>query len=152
MRYLALLLPLALVGCSTVDRNYPVYPSERGYGYGYGHGPEIGSPEIGYERGYGRGGYGYELAPKVLDIPRGHLPPPGLSRIWFPHRPPGHQPPPGEYRYLINRVPPGAWLINVPARDPNHVHIAFFDSHRPSHIVDRGIYFRDRGRLIREDR
>lgn len=27
-------------------------------------------------------------------IPRGHLPPPGLCRVWFDGRPPGQQPPP----------------------------------------------------------
>lgn len=27
-------------------------------------------------------------------VPPGHLPPPGLCRLWYPGRPPGHQPPP----------------------------------------------------------
>lgn len=31
-------------------------------------------------------------------IPRGHLPPPGLCRVWFYDRPPGHQPPPTNCR------------------------------------------------------
>ena len=31
-------------------------------------------------------------------IPRGHLPPPGLCRVWFYDRPAGHQPPPTKCR------------------------------------------------------
>lgn len=44
-------------------------------------------------------------------IPRGHYPPPGECRVWFPDRPPGHQPPPGPCEELQYRVPPGAYLI-----------------------------------------
>jgi hypothetical protein len=40
-----------------------------------------------------RRGYGYAPPP----IPRGHLPPPGEVRPWFPDRPAGHQPPPGRW-------------------------------------------------------
>lgn len=45
-------------------------------------------------------------------IPRGHWPPPGLCRIWFPGYPPGQQPPPGNCAELSRQVPPGAWLIS----------------------------------------
>ncbi|POF44380.1 hypothetical protein B0D71_00665 [Pseudomonas laurylsulfativorans] len=50
---------------------------------------------------------GYE----EVGIPRGHLPPPGQCRIWFPDRPPGHQPPPGRCKKLRHRVPSGAYLV-----------------------------------------
>ncbi len=53
-----------------------------------------------------------QLYPKEeINIPKGHMPPPGKCRIWFPGRPPGHQPPPGDCEHLRNQVPPGAWLI-----------------------------------------
>ncbi|WP_166359261.1 tetratricopeptide repeat protein [Pseudomonas akapageensis] len=45
------------------------------------------------------------------DIPRGHWPPPGKCRIWFPDRPPGHQPKPGSCKKLKHRVPYGAYLV-----------------------------------------
>jgi tetratricopeptide (TPR) repeat protein len=46
-----------------------------------------------------------------IAIPRGHWPPPGQCRIWFPDRPPGHQPPAGSCKKLRKRVPPGAFMM-----------------------------------------
>ncbi|UVJ45569.1 tetratricopeptide repeat protein [Pseudomonas sp. LS1212] len=46
-----------------------------------------------------------------MDIPRGHWPPPGKCRIWFPDRPPGHQPAPGSCKKLKYRIPFGAYLV-----------------------------------------
>ncbi|KZN20215.1 MULTISPECIES: tetratricopeptide repeat protein [Pseudomonas] len=46
-----------------------------------------------------------------VEIPRGHMPPPGKCRIWFPDRPPGHQPAPGKCKKLRYRVPSGAYLV-----------------------------------------
>ncbi|MGE7958298.1 tetratricopeptide repeat protein [Pseudomonas sp. NPDC089530] len=46
-----------------------------------------------------------------IEIPRGHRPPPGKCRIWFPDRPPGHQPAPGKCKKLRYRVPFGAYLL-----------------------------------------
>jgi hypothetical protein len=48
---------------------------------------------------------------EVLKIPKGHMPPPGKCRIWYPNLPPGQQPPVGECEDLQYKVPPGAWLI-----------------------------------------
>lgn len=46
-----------------------------------------------------------------VDIPPGHMPPPGECRIWFPDRPPGQQPAPGNCHELQYQVPPGAILV-----------------------------------------
>ncbi|MFA5026971.1 MAG: hypothetical protein WC713_03790 [Candidatus Methylomirabilota bacterium] len=51
---------------------------------------------------------GYHAPPSV---PKGHLPPPGKCRVWFPDRAPGQQPPPGDCEELQYRVPHGAYLI-----------------------------------------
>jgi len=52
-----------------------------------------------------------EPAYDEVAIPRGHWPPPGKCRIWFPDRPPGHQPKPGKCKKLRHRVPAGAYLV-----------------------------------------
>ncbi|KNH22367.1 hypothetical protein ACS77_21965 [Pseudomonas syringae] len=52
-----------------------------------------------------------ERAYAEVEIPRGHMPPPGKCRIWFPDRPPGHQPAPGKCKKLRDRVPSGAYLV-----------------------------------------
>jgi hypothetical protein len=44
-------------------------------------------------------------------VPRGHMPPPGMCRVWYPGTPPGRQPKPGDCRTLSRHVPRGAWLI-----------------------------------------
>lgn len=49
--------------------------------------------------------------PHRVQIPPGHMPPPGSCRIWYPNLPPGQQPPPGDCRELRHRVPPGAVLV-----------------------------------------
>lgn len=61
------------------------------------------------------GGIGYpderQYPGNRVEIPQGHMPPPGECRIWHPDRPAGHQPPPGNCRDLKRRVPPGAILV-----------------------------------------
>ncbi|WP_330113981.1 tetratricopeptide repeat protein [Pseudomonas sp. JS3066] len=46
-----------------------------------------------------------------MRIPRGHMPPPGQCRIWFPGRPAGQQPAPGKCKKLQGRIPRGAYLV-----------------------------------------
>ena len=57
----------------------------------------------------GRGGDGG--GPRSLGVPRGHYPPPGECRLWFPGRPPGQQPPPARCGTLAGRVPYGAFIL-----------------------------------------
>lgn len=37
----------------------------------------------------------YYTQRRAVKVPRGHLPPPGYCRAWYPGVPPGHQPRPG---------------------------------------------------------
>ena len=85
-----------------------------------------------------------------LDIPPGHLPPPGECRVWSPGKPPGHQPPPGPCERLRYRVPAGAWLIQRPSDKPEHVDVSVYDSHRPGIVITIGIFAVDTGAFIRQ--
>jgi len=64
--------------------------------------------------------HGYER----LDIPKGHYPPPGECRIWYPDRPAGQQPAPTGCRNIPSS---GAWAIRHPAHNPGHVYADVFD-------------------------
>jgi hypothetical protein len=48
---------------------------------------------------------------RAVQVPPGHMPPPGACRIWYPDQPPGQQPPPGACSRLKRQVPPGAVLV-----------------------------------------
>lgn len=52
--------------------------------------------------------------PRRLEgVPKGHYPPPGECRVWYPNRPPGHQPPSTDCRSLVGiRLEPGAFVLH----------------------------------------
>lgn len=53
-------------------------------------------------------------SPRQLEgVPKGHYPPPGSCRIWYPNRPAGHQPPPASCSSLYGTVlEPGAFILH----------------------------------------
>jgi hypothetical protein len=81
-----------------------------------------------------------------LNIPKGHYPPPGECRVWFPDRPAGHQPPPSGCNA---RVPRGAWLIRHPHDNPEHVHVVVYDDRRPSTVLAIGEFRIGSGVFVR---
>lgn len=96
-----------------------------------------GAQVVRYERGRGndRDSYFERHGYTRLNIPKGHYPPPGECRIWYPDRPPGHQPPPMKCGRARADVPPGAWVIRHPEDDPEHVHVAVYDERRPGSVL-----------------
>jgi hypothetical protein len=59
--------------------------------------------------------------PRELHVPKGHYPPPGQCRVWYPGTPPGHQPAPTRCSSLVGKVPAGAFVLyNARAYDTNH--------------------------------
>lgn len=84
-----------------------------------------------------------------LDIPRGHYPPPGECRVWFPGRPAGHQPAPASCRELRSHVPPGAWLIRHPHDDREHVCVDVYDDRRPGAVLITGEFRIGTGVFVR---
>jgi len=89
---------------------------------------------------------------KKLGIPPGHLPPPGMCRIWFPGRPPGHQPKPGNCHRLSQKVPPGAWLLSRSESDPKHVQVTVFDKYDASEVVVIRYYIAETGQFAHEEK
>ncbi len=78
----------------------------------YDNHPRHGYPQGGYPQdGYPQNGYPHSNPGQPAMVPPGHMPPPGLCRIWYPDRPPGHQPAPDRCGKLQHHVPPGAYLI-----------------------------------------
>lgn len=73
-----------------------------------------------------------------LNIPKGHYPPPGECRIWYPGRPAGHQPPPGNCDRLYSSVPPGAWMIHRPDWDRDRVYVNAYDPYRRGRVLVTG--------------
>ncbi|GGG37566.1 hypothetical protein [Hymenobacter glacieicola] len=50
---------------------------------------------------------------QLAGVPRGHYPPPGQCRVWYPNRPAGHQPPPTSCERLRGiRLEPGAFILH----------------------------------------
>ena len=50
---------------------------------------------------------------ELAGVPRGHYPPPGECRVWYPNRPPGQQPPPTSCDRLAGqRLEPGAFILH----------------------------------------
>jgi len=78
-----------------VRRLFGCVIAESGEGPIYVPGPQVPGPPV---------------AAPPPNIPKGHYPPPGSCRVWFPGRPPGQQPP-GPCERLQYQVPPGAYLI-----------------------------------------
>ena len=50
---------------------------------------------------------------QLSGVPKGHYPPPGSCRIWYPNRPAGQQPPPASCNSLVGvRLEPGAFILH----------------------------------------
>jgi len=50
---------------------------------------------------------------QLTHVPKGHYPPPGECRIWYPGQPAGQQPPPVPCNSLIGaRLEPGAFILH----------------------------------------
>ena len=77
-----------------------------------------------------------ELSLYALDIPNGHMPPPGSCRIWYPGRPAGQQPPPFKCGVGRLRIPLGSFLVQ--RLDGKMVQVDEYDQKRPDFVVRTG--------------
>lgn len=72
----------------------------------------------------------------IINIPKGHLPPPGHCRIWYPDREPGQQPPPQRCPIANNNIPPGTYVISRIEDDNNQVLVNIYHEQKSGVIVD----------------
>lgn len=136
MRSMALLALAALAsGPAAADEG----KDESGKGYREHHvAPREGSGQ--------QGSYFHEHGYTQVDIPKGHYPPPGECRLWYPERPAGQQPPPFK---CGDAVPPGAWLIHHPRELQDRVHVTVYEPQRPGVVRAVGEFRIGSGTLVR---
>ncbi len=73
------------------------------------------------QKGKKSGVVGYVVLPrtgtvsprKLKGVPKGHYPPPGSCKIWYPNRPPGHQPAATSCNNVYRtKLEPGAFILH----------------------------------------
>lgn len=87
----------------------------------------------------------------TLGVPPGHLPPPGMCRVWLPDTPPGHQPKPDSCDGIVARAPAGSMILDRPGKSRKEVRVRYVDNRRPGVIVLVRV-FEATGKLLREER
>ncbi len=85
-----------------------------------------------------------------LNIPPGHLPPPGQCRVWMPDEPPGHQDRPRSCSNIERNAPAGSWIVERSGRDRSYVHVRVVDERRAGVVVRTRVYQLRGGKLVRE--
>ena len=86
----------------------------------------------------------------TLGIPPGHLPSPGMCRVWVPGKPPGHQEKARSCSNIERSAPAGSWIVERPGRDKKVVHVRVVDERRPGVVVRMRVYEIRDGKLVRE--
>lgn len=84
----------------------------------------------------------------TLGIPPGHLPPPGLCRVWMPGTPPGHQARARNCANIERSAPAGSWILYRPSKDRKVVQVRVVDGRRAGVVVHRRVYSVQHGTLI----
>lgn len=88
----------------------------------------------------------------TLGVPPGHLPPPGMCRVWLRGTPPGHQPKSRSCDGIVARAPAGAMILYRSGRDRKVIRVRYVDSRRPGVIVLVRVFEAESGRLLRGER
>jgi hypothetical protein len=105
--------------------------------------PRRPEPEPEAARGY--------AGPASLGVPPGHLPPPGMCRVWVPGRPPGHQPRPRDCAGIDELAPAGAWVLYRPSKDRRIVKVRVVDERRAGIVVRVRVFDAGDGHFLREE-
>jgi hypothetical protein len=73
-------------------------------------------------------------------IPKGHLPPPGHCRIWYPNRPAGQQPPPQRCPIAVRQIPLGAYVVSRLEGDNRRALVHVYSGQKPGIVVETRYY------------
>ena len=79
----------------------------------------------------------------TLGIPPGHLPAPGMCRVWVPGTPPGHQAKARSCDRIERTAPAGSWIVERPTgnkKDKKMVHVRVVDERRPGVVIQMRVY------------
>jgi hypothetical protein len=85
-----------------------------------------------------------------MNIPPGHLPQPGMCRVWVPGTPPGHQAKARSCSGIERTAPAGSWIVERPGTDKKVVHVRVVDERRPGVVVRMQVYQIRDGKLTRK--
>jgi hypothetical protein len=86
----------------------------------------------------------------TLGVPPGHLPPPGLCRVWVPGRPPGRQARARSCNGIAGTAPAGAWILYRPSSDRNVVQVRYVHEKRRGVVIRVRAFDVATGRYLRE--
>lgn len=88
----------------------------------------------------------------ALNVPPGHLPPPGECRVWIPGRPPGRQARPRSCNGIAAAAPAGAWILYRPSSDRSMVHVRYVDETKRGVVVRTRVFESGSGKYLRDER
>lgn len=84
-----------------------------------------------------------------LSVPPGHLPAPGMCRVWMPGKAPGHQAGARSCARVEAFAPAGSWILQRPTKDRKVVHVRVVDNRRAGVVVAHRVYDARNGALVR---
>ena len=83
-----------------------------------------------------------------LGVPPGHLPPPGLCRVWVSGTPPGRQARARSCDGIEATAPAGSMILYRPTDDRDHVEARYVDGERPGVVVWVDLFEAKTGRVV----
>lgn len=86
----------------------------------------------------------------VLGVPPGHLPRPGMCRVWIPEVPPGRQARARPCAGILAAAPAGSWILYRPSRDRRLVHVRLVHRERAGVLVTVRLFEASSGRFVSE--
>jgi hypothetical protein len=90
--------------------------------------------------------------PAALNVAKGHLPPPGMCRVWVQGRPTAKQPKSRDCAGIDETAPAGSWVLLRPSKNRKVVKVRMVDERRAGIVVRVRVYNAANGRFLREER